>query len=389
MSKPTVLVMRTGSAWHLDEKGLTPEGEGKDSMAVIRALKSRGYDVILAGRLRGRVEGCRHVDWNVKHGDVYWHHKKECTAECDRVVEELRPMNPQVCVNVVGQCPTLSDVNNDRDVIVQDFSAKYVLPGLRIVQDLALPRICVVNDPRQYPRDQEMNYWKHVVPAAVLSQERRIFPRKILDCRYEINTAAAGCQNWWSLGEEQLRSSRQMEVMVIAHSHFRDGRVNKKRAEVWAWILKDMAHRYVVYGKGWDGWGDEYPGFVKPGEVLPLLRTAVCGPMIPIYEGFVTAKLRQYALSGAVPLLYGRGVEWLTYDKQEHHVAHDEELRFCNPRERDNLIQRALRDSLWAKNWCDEIVSRTRPDFSMLYVAVDALAEGRRDVANLGGYVEL
>jgi len=388
-----IVVSKTGSAWHLDRKIASPVGEQRDATGIAFGLRAAGHDVCLLGRLRGELEGFHHVDWCVKGSYVYDDHADAAVEEYERVLREVRDWSPDAIVNSVGACPTCSWVRNDRAVRVQDFAAKYVAPLLYVYWKTGLPRVCVINDPRSYPRDHEMLDWPACKPRAVLSQENNVIRRRVLRKTYDIHAAYAGCENWWSFDEPPRPEANTGEVpmLIIAHSHMRDKRLEKLRDEVWSWILRDVDD-YVIYGRGWEDFSgynpERMPGPVHPDEVFPKLRTGVCGPMIPISDGFITGKLRQYLVSGCLPLPYGRGDEYLTYDRQEHHVPLSHELRFVDSQGLGALVRRAAVEPDWRRGHVDRLLERTTPNFQKLLDCVEYFAD--RDAAprfsEFGGY---
>ena len=376
-----VLVARTGSVWRWDTSKASPTGEQSDAVGVAKWVAEH-YDCALLGRIEGDAPG---KVFNTRDYQMpkAWRPEgyvgdQEDWSCVDRLAEDIAAWEPDVLVEICGPTATMSNPNNHKDVKCLEFAVQYIYPILHVCQQLKLPRICVVNDPRNYPKDQEMSVWEHVIPAAVLSQCDDPFYRRVDGKKYLIEPEYAGCENWWSYKWEnqiQLPSSAMREFYtMIAHSHFEDGRLQKNdRNEVWSYIWPEGIPAWMhVYGNHWDKFANGKPpswhGACKPDEVHAILQQTIAGPIIPIANNWVTAKLRQYVLNGALPLLYGKSPETnLAYDAKERYVRFDSPLRFeddvreCIDRWRDPVIRtdRIL-----------DLLQKTEPNFIALERAI-------------------
>lgn len=335
--------------------------------------------------MHGEIDGVDHINWSIPGTEIALY-KDEVTRQAyEDWVEQVLDWKPDVLIECVGSVCTTSWPWNPYDTSMLDMCAKYIAPAMYAYHKTELPRICIINDPRSYPNNFEMTYWPECRPVALLSQENNDWTRKIKGRDWRVRATYAGCENWWSYKLERNRSTRENPCTIIAHAHMKDNRINRQRQDVWEWILDGLSDEvdYVVHGKGWEHFNGYDPermlGPVHPDEVFVKLQQAVCGPMIPIFHGFATAKLRQYALSGAVPFPYGRGEEWLTYDVQGHNVSLDDELRFTDTDELIALIKKANNSPDWADEQATRICDATEPDWTKLVECVEHFGNG-------GGY---
>ncbi len=379
-----IMVAKTGGSVACDERSrakASPVGDTTGGvMGLIRGLLDLGHDVCLFGARRGALPAGA---WGVapKNKDLdELSTVKEVTRVYDAAVEELQAFGPEVCLNVGGPAASCSWIGNPRGVGLQTWAIKYTGPALYAIQKLKLPRIVVIHDPRNYPIEHEMLHWEHCVPQAVLSLEEADFTFRSLHRRWRVKTVRSLGENWWSYGlpyENGPTHSLLLPVardllLAVAHGHFKDPRLRKGREAVWRNLLEKYRGPLLdIAGKDWDaaaGWlpgSVRWLGVVKPGKVRELLLRTSCGPIVPIADKFVTSKIRQYALYGALPLLHGRG-EFLTHDYEYRYVPQDAEIRVSNAAELKEATWRADSDEPWRRAWVDKIRKATGPDFSVV-----------------------
>lgn len=375
-----VVVARTGSAWSL-EGATSNYGEQGDTTGVAKMLMRMGHDVLCTGKIRGELQGATVVNWDFPPCTAY--SDPDHVASCyEQVLRPIEAWKPDVWIDVVGPCPSVSWVGNPRGTITQDFAVRYVGPSLWVQHKLCIPRICCINDPRSYPRDHEIHFWPQVTPVAVLSQERRSFPRVMCGEKFMVHAVYAGLETYCLIDREPVFDGYRDEPVIIAHSHLHDSRVNKSRKEVWDYLLRD-GWPYAIYGRGWEG---HEP--CKPHEVHEILQRSTCGPMIPVTHGFVTAKFAQYAWNGAVPLPYGTSKDtMLCYDVDEFRFPMDCELRHQGGEELWERINRAKLDADWRRDWCERIYASSQADGTLLDECVNHFANGGDiDYSTYGGY---
>lgn len=294
-----IALCRTGTVTYSDFKSASPVAGNQDVLGVMRYLIDAGHDVCLFGRSKGEFP-CHTVNVELPKGEATWH---EMRPFVDDAVNELGAWKPEVCVNLVGACPTLAVEENPWGVYCHQWAMRTVAPCLVACQELELKRICIVNDPRNYTKDHEMLFWPHTKPVAFLSQETRTFKRTIRGHKTNVVGVDAHAENWWSYGMPVTPpdTEREFETVVIAHAHFNNGLVLKGRDHVWQQVIEAYEGEHLtIIGKGWEGW-EQWQGVVKHDQVQPILHNTVQGPMIPLLNGFNSGKLREYAIAGCQP----------------------------------------------------------------------------------------
>jgi len=351
----------------------TPVGDTTGgTMGVAKYLRDQGHAVTLFGQVRGDPPGVRVVRPNVRGMDEY-STVADVEARYRAATDELGPQD--ACLNVAGPSPTTSWVGNPYGASTQQCYMKYTGPLLYAMHHLGLKRVLLVHDPRNYPRDHEMLYWPECRPAVVLSLEERSFPRRLRHQQYIVHAQYGRGENWWSYGTPYHpcdEVGRDVPCLMVQHSHLEDDRLSDGRADAYATFMGGDEVDVLV-GRGWDKYPGGAPrawqGEVSPGECRRLLQRALCGPIVPIADKFITSKLRQYALNGCLPLPYGRG-ERFTYDHLGRYVPLDAEIRVQTRAELRELVDRARRDEGWRRGWVERIREATEPDFSVLEEAL-------------------
>lgn len=373
-----VALVRTGSVWWIDTKGASAVGEQNDATGIARYLLDQGHDVCIYARHKGHLDGCHHIQWDGIEKD---------DPQYDHLVEQLKEWAPDVIVEISGASPTMSMKNNHKGVTVFDFSILYYACALYTYHKMKMPRLVILNDPRSYPKDQEMTVWPEVRPAAILSQFPQEKKQRVDGRYYDVKAIYAGCENWWSWAwpYAEIDNGRK-GCTIIAHSHMNDSRLLKNRENVWAWILQDVDFDYKVFGKGWEHYDGYDPkihrGPVHPDMVHTLLQKAECGPMIPITEGWLTAKMRQYLVNGALPLLYGRGQGVaLKYDRDCRVVPDDSVIRFSDSAELNAAVRIENKAEL-----VEHFRKLTEPNFELLDAMIEHFAAGGQRCEKFGGY---
>lgn len=382
MSKPTIVIMRTGSILYAGDSldKAPPKGERSDTLGLIEYLADTGYRVVLFGVVKAK-------NWR-KDIDVVTPSlngideestNREITRVYDEAVARLRAYEPQICINTVGACPSVSWVDNMMGAGVQAFAIRYVGPALYAMHALKLKRVCVVTDIRNYPKDQEMLYWPECRPVAVLSQEDIEFPRRIYDNEYTIVARYAGCENFWLHGSEPTSpdNERPYDCGIFAHTHLKDGRLRVGRDDAWSSLLNDFKPSYV-HGLGWEHFSGYDPsvmlGLLESfNDMFEKLRQTKFGPMISMRPSFNSCKLGLYAYHGALPAPYGRG-EPKTYDGAERYVSLDSELRVQTS---DDMRRVSKMNESDRRRHVLELQEKVRPNFEVVERCIHDLSNDR------------
>lgn len=281
-------------------------------------------------------------------------------------------------INVSGYSPTFSHIDNPNWATVQAAAVRYTAPMLDIIQRLKIPRIVVNNDPRTYPRDQEMAHdrWSYSRPAALLDQREKRWDKVVGGKKFKCHSVYAAPESW--AHHDPRENTNRRYCTMIAHAHLHDGiRVPGRERALRQWLHREYPLGFEVWGKGWERYEhyepEIYPGVLKPDEVLDVLNETICCPVIAHEPGFYTGKIYVLVAQGCIPLLYGRGDEY-TYDPLEKILPLNSPFRFDSHRgfldavERVVERQSSLRD-FWKKA-CE-------PRWEVLTDLIDDLLVGR------------
>ena len=363
-------------------------------------------DVHFVGKLEGTPPpGVTHFD-GIHRGELNFEWDDVAQQRiADRLIEHLRPLEPRAWIDICGSAASKSWIDNPDGIGVQLSAARYIGPSLYAMECLQTPRICIVTDMRNYPRNHEMTWWKGCTPVAVLGQENRDNRITIRGRRYDMRSVYAGVENWFSHGMKAVTpcKPRSEGCVILAHSHLNDARWRKNREKVWTRVFTALDRAGIdwrLHGSGWEEyrrgvgahWAARLRDPVDSGGVFDLLQTVRCGFVLSPAEGFLTTKVRKYALMGALPLLWDS--EPLRYDPTCLSIPDD-----CAARVRDNEMHGWNVDG-WSSNSVDRIVQeielRTRPDFRRLKSCIVDIVEhpptDDHDVSwwmNYGGYRKL
>lgn len=329
-----ILVMRLGTA-------MTPQphsnvGHGDEMKGLLTHLMKE-HEVFAIGRF-GVDPGCPH--YHQQYSTSYPNENVEAMHdEYARCLAAAQAHNPDCIVTVIG--PSGSTCVPGARARCQAFAANYCAPVAIVWNAMPeLKRICILNDPRNIIRLSELQVW----PDAVLSQANEDVKYRVFDTHLVRHYRYAKTQNW-GLPPLQAGSYPRAGIGILAHSHCDDGRVNKNRDDVWEYILKHCPGA-TIRGRGWP------EGPIT--DVKDFLQRFEWGPMIPIAEGWVTAKFGQYARYGCVPRPYDAG-GFLTYDRDCLMIPKDSPLRW-NPADGND----------YSSEWLEQAVELTEPDFSVL-----------------------
>lgn len=343
-----VCLMRTGTVFYADQNRASPIAGNQDAMGVLRYLKEH-HDVCVFGQARGDF-GCDAFVPDFRKVQMW----EDPNDRLGPQIEALKAWKPDVCVNVVGACPTMSSMENPWDVRVQMWAKLNVGPQLHMMDKLNIPRICIVNDPRCIPRDHEMHFM-NVRPVSILGQGDMSYTRTLRGEQQQVRCHDAKAENWWSYGLPYRDEPKQFGTVVVAHAHMTDNRL-ADRSQVWNDVLSGCDTNFTLYGKGWEEtkWKDNHGGVIQQDAIQSILSRTVQGPMLPLQNGFSSGKLREYAIAGCMPRpITGE----LIYDSQAKYVPLDHESRIV-PGERWGLYDN--------KDWVNHLREVSTPDFTDL-----------------------
>lgn len=345
-----VLVSKGGGVFYTRDaaKKASQVGEQGETEGLLRYLASPTWSdeirVIYHGQWRGdEIPGVTIHSPSVK-GMSEWTTGAEQREQLDRdharLTETIRQVDGDevLChINVCGYAPTFSHVDNPNDATVQAAAILYSAPMLDTMQRMKLRRVLVNNDPRTYPRDQEMSKgWPHCRPVALLDQCDREYPTVVGGAKYLRKSVWARAESWaYHIRGE---NTDELPVVCVAHCHIADGCRESGRDVSFLRILGDREHDGAggwclddslvrlglrVYGRGWEhfsgyeGNAQVFPGPIRPNEVTDVLRRGTCCPAVSAGRGFYTGKVYVCQAQGCIPLLYGDGGDPYTWDPYE------------------------------------------------------------------------
>ncbi len=276
---------------------------------------------------------------------------------------------------VAGYSPTWSTINNARGAIIQLNSVKYSAPILNVIQRLGLPRIVINNDPRTYPKDQEMSYgWAHCRPAALLDQISEQVHQVVGGRRYLRRSVYAAAESWGyhiTLPE----CEREYSCTAIAHAHIDDGCKQRRRYGAWHTVLAgDRPDDFRIFGKGWTDKTVGYAGVLKPNEVSVELRRSFSCPMVGLMPGFYSSKIFVAMAQDCLPICYGGKEDPYAYDPFGKYVPLDSPYRIKVPGDLRTIVMMLQREH---SEYRRMLKANVKPDFAVLDDCVIDLLDGR------------
>lgn len=299
----TIIVHKYGMKFYSRDCTRSAIGEQGETEGILRHLVGAGHDVLYFGKHEGDVPGVAFLDPHLDglddlstaaHQDKLWKMDTEMVAA----------YSPTVALQVNGMAPTFSWIDNPRGARLQSFAVRMCGPWLNILQSLKLNRICVNNDPRSYPRDQEMSYgWDYVRPSCVLDQCEATKKMTVGGRDYLRVSDYAKCESFGWLPPRENKKTR--DIVIVAHSHFDDSLGSDATWPDLDRLLRETD--CVVYGKGWEGsaWWHAHPdkflGPVRPLEVLDIVNEAKASYVCDHTPGFKTGKPYVLTSQGCVP----------------------------------------------------------------------------------------
>lgn len=416
-----IAITRTGSPIYFGSEA-GARGELDTVPFIERLVATYTGRIIVFGALRGDVPpDDEHVTYiNIDMRDVNPSGDEARFTRPDVLIERIMPYaqiiaeyQPKCVFDCWGATPTWSWTGNPNGALPYDFAVLYSAPMLFVMKYLNevngfTPRFGIVTDPKCYKRDLEMaTIWPEIIPAAVLSQEKRMWDRKLQGKRFRTWAAYARCENWLTWQWECIPNTNDFPCVIMANTHVNAGLLAPGRDEVWLEILNEVPDDTVVFGSGWDKvpyaeWDRlRYVGVLPTtDDVRAALAQCYGGPMICQMPGFMTTKARIYAMSGALPLAYG------LINDDPHPLAYDRDCRVFAPNDmlrwiagRDVEGQTCLNISDKRREFLiNHILELTTPNFSLLDHLLseinDMTREGMQSVCKrplwldqFGGYV--
>jgi len=378
----TLLIAKGGGVYRTraEARKSSAVGEqGETEGTILHLLERRDVRLVYFGKYLGEVpRGLTVVqphlqDLNEMSTGAY---QDECLAADVAELDEYAPFVG--FVNVAGYSPTMSFINNPKQTTTQAACIRYTAPMLNAIQHFKLPRLVVNNDPRTYPKDQEMSMgWPWCVPAALLDQWAGTYSTVVGGVRYQRRSVYARAESW-AVPDVFLGLEKTVPCTCVAHAHIYDGCKQRKREQSWHAVLDDpnmgwlVEHGFRLYGRGWarTPWSYLSPGVIKPDEVRAVLGQARYCPCVSAGSHFYTGKPWVLMAQECVPLLYGDGTDPYTWDPYGKMVPLDDPWRVTKPGDLSRLSKMGPDSQL--ERWRELL----KPDFSLLDQMIDDLLDG-------------
>lgn len=392
--KPVVLISKMGAVAYTLEYNetrhakLSSAGEqGTTDAVVTHLLKRDDIQLVYFGQWRGDVpKGLIYVPSDVHCLDDLTT-SREQKERWNNDLEKIIPLKPKMYVTIAGYASGWSSINNQRFSSCQACAVRYTGPVLNILEACRLPRVVIVNDIRNYPKEGEMSYgWDWVRPRALLSQRTKNWPRVIVGTRWNVREVYSAAENWRKFSRLPVRD-KTLPVTVVGHAHMRDGKQLKNYDKVWSRILapeedvKTLKREGMqVYGKGWEhfsGFDPEYMGqIVTPAEISEILAESKTCPVTITGGELYTNKGRFCLAQRCLPLFYGRG-EPYTYDPLGKYIPLDSWLRISKPGDLLRLVWYFHNNPRPCNDLIDSLWKATMPNYETLDECVTDLLAGR------------
>ena len=389
MSKGTILVHKSGSLFRTrGAMRANTKGENGETEGLVRRLCSAYPDVDV-------------VYWGLTQGDlpcpVIRPHidgiKETSTGDEQRAgfaldVADLQHYQPILAfIETAGYTPTMSLIDNPRGANVLQANVRYVAPKLNVIQSFKLPRIVVNNDPRTYPKDQEMSYgWDYCRPAALLDQYNGPSKTQVVGGQRYVRRAVYARNESWAY---HIRgdNTNEFPIVCVAHAHIEDGTGNGSRT---AWDALFSSMEFYVYGRGWPT-GQRFLGELAADQVNSVLRQCICCPVVAHTPDFYTGKPFVLEAQGCIPLLFGSGAHSHTWDKQGIYLPLDDPWRIKTRDSLPRLVDRLATDDGVRAEQRERWREICQPDWTVLDRLVEDLGrlEPRSSAwtERYGGYI--
>ena len=358
-----VLLIKSGGVFWCEDQLHKQSGYGdtENTLGIMRYLRDH-HDTMFLGQWRGTLmNGVIGVEPDMR-GMKYTagDRQVELAEETLKIVEKF---NPEVVLDVVGPPWTRSWVNNSDGVVCQDCSVRHAGVPLFVINALGLPRIVIVTDFRNYPKNIEFtNDFPLAIPAAILGQENKEWRCTIGGVKHDCVAVNARAETWFDYGNEWELPSKLANgpMLAVAHSHQDSSSyprwIREAKYDVWRYIWGTYPQLEIT-GRGWDDWECAHFKWAGPAAWAEL-STRFGGPLIPPTPTFGTSKLRKYLRAGSCPFIWDG--DCLRYDGAYQFVPKDSPLRFEDLAAAGRREPSVLLDSMHAAK------AATEPDFAVL-----------------------
>lgn len=268
--------------------------------------------------------------------------KQEAHWEYD--IHNLKNYEIVAVITMAGYSGTMSCINNPNFATVQACGVRYAAPILNVIHRLAVPRIVINQDPRTYPREQEMSLmWPELIPCALLDQCNNTVYTTIGRQKYKRKSVYAAVESWAQFKPYNL--PKDMLACMIAHKHSNNTIRRKTRAwDVIIPVCKELG--IPVHGNGWE---EEGYYCVSPTEAMKLMSRSQYCPIVGLKPGFYSGKIHVVTQQKCCPLLWD-GDEY-AYDPFYRYIPPDSPLRFQTEKELLIALSKRMQPPSFKPSW--------------------------------------
>lgn len=384
-----IIVTKIGTVFRTQEEirkgGHTASGEVGETEGLIRYLIKKGHEVTYFGQFRGEIPGLRVIQSHLKGiDDMTTIPQQEAAWRIDE--ENLgKPGDYDLFFTVAGYAAARSFVTGKH--ILQAAGIRYLGPINNALRYLKAPRVLVNNDPRTYPRCQEIAAHPELQPAAILDQiadagGRRSTPQILCGDQFMRHMRYAACESWAYLQQQPITTEgRELDCLLLAHAHVKDGIKQKTRLHALQQVVGDLSKfPYTIFGKGWQHYEPNSEGRVvepcKPGHVPWYLSQAFTCPVIQ-QKNFYTGKPYVLVANGVVPLLYGDVNDPNEYTADPRLLFSRGIERITHPSDTIRMAETISRDEETYNQLIRDWRSRLTPRYDVLDGLLDHVNSGR------------
>ncbi len=375
-------VYRTRAAQHGNATGEQGETEG-----VIRHLLERNdINLVYFGAYRGEVpDGLTVIAPDIDRMNNQWALGSDQEDGFRNDNTTLAHLNPCAFIQTAGYSPTFSMINNPNGATVQSAAIRYTAPMHNALNHFKIPRIVINNDPRTYPRDQEMSKgWPHSKPAALLDQCDKNWNKIVGGTHYRCRSVHARCESWAYHEPSLVENSDMFPAIVLAHAHFKTGIKNGDQ-DAWDEVFP-LPDGTQVYGEGWEHY-HKYSSYIMPGKCKPenalvYLSNRTCCPVVSHTPGFYTGKPWVLMSRGCIPVLHH------SYDPKYILLGKDSPMRIRKSGDFLSIANGLHRCKSEADSWREFWKIRLQPNWTLLDRLVDTIVEEKPiSFETFGGYI--